>query len=190
VHATDAGGLVIITQLQPISVIFTLPESDLPAVSAAMARGPVEARALAQDGTTELDRGTIALVDNQIDPTTGTIRLKATFANPENKLWPGQFVNVRVLVRAEQGVVTLPAGAVQHGAADLYAYVVKPDHTVERRTIQVGGGEGDKAVITQGVQPGEQVVTAGQYRIQPGARIAAQNDAVQTASSRPAASQP
>ncbi|MEJ0070058.1 MAG: efflux RND transporter periplasmic adaptor subunit [Pseudomonadota bacterium] len=194
VHATDAGGLVIITQLQPISVIFTLPEGDLPAIGAAMAQGPVEATALSQDGTTELDHGSIALVDNEIDQTTGTIKLKATFANRDNKLWPGQFVNVRVLTRAERGVVTLPAGAVQHGAADLYAYVVKPDRTVERRAILVGAGEGDTAVITQGVQPGEQVVTAGQYRVQPGARVVVQNDpgpsAEQTASARSVTAKP
>jgi multidrug efflux system membrane fusion protein len=183
VHATDTGGLVIITQLQPISVIFTLPEGTLPAIAGAMAHGAVEARAISQDSATELDRGTIALVDNEIDQTTGTIRLKATFANRDSALWPGQFVTIRVLVRAEHGVVTVPAGAVQHGALDLYAYVVKPDQSVERRTIQVGPDDGDKTVITAGVQPGEAVVTGGQYRLQPGARIVAQRDAAaQTAS--------
>jgi len=192
VHATDTGGLAVITQLQPISVIFTLPEGDLPAISAAMALGPVEAQALNQDGATELDRGTIALVDNQIDQTTGTIRVKATFDNRANRLWPGQFVNVRVLAHAERDVVTVPAGAVQHGPSDLYAYVVKPDQTVERRTVQVGPGNDTTAVITQGLQPGDRVVTAGQYRVQPGVRVAdnqadAGSAAQQTASTRLAA---
>jgi multidrug efflux system membrane fusion protein len=180
VHATDTGGLVIITQLQPISVIFTLPEADVPGLQAAMAQGPVEARALSQDGHQELDRGTIALLDNLIDQTTGTIRLKATFPNPRNALWPGQFVNVRVPLRVDTNVVTVPDTAVQHAADGLYVYVVKPDQTVERRTVVAGDEAGGRSVITDGLAPGEVVVTAGQYRVQPGARVVAQAAAAPT----------
>jgi multidrug efflux system membrane fusion protein len=172
VHAVDTGGLVVLTQLQPISVVFTLPEAEVPALRAAMARGPVAAVAVSQDSRDALDRGTVALLDNLIDQTTGTIRLKATFPNTAEALWPGQFVTVRVLLRTDADVVAIPASAVQHAPDGLYVYVVKPDQTVERRDVSIGGDGDGQTEIAKGLAPGEQVVTAGQYRLQPGARVA------------------
>jgi membrane fusion protein, multidrug efflux system len=173
VHATDTGGIVVLTQLQPISVIFTLPEDDLPAVSEAQAQGPVSVTALSRDDKSVLDQGTLALVDNEIDQATGTMRLKATFANPNNRLWPGQFVNIRLLLRTDHNVLTVPSGAVQHGASGLYVYRVKQDSTVEVQPIEVGPNGDHLTVVTAGLQPGDRVVTAGQYRLQPGAHVAA-----------------
>jgi multidrug efflux system membrane fusion protein len=167
----------VVTQLQPISVIFTLPEADLPSIIDAQEKGPVTITAYNQDDKSELDRGTLALVDNQIDQTTGTLRLKATFPNPHNKLWPGQFVNIRVLLRTEHDVMTVPSGAIQRGATGLYVYRATPDNVAEVQPVEVGP-YGDKvAVITAGLHLGDRVVTAGQYRLQPGARLAVATDA-------------
>lgn len=171
VHATDAGGLVVVTQLQPISVLFTLPEDDLPAIAEAMAAGPAETAALSRDEKTELDRGVLSLVDNQIDQATGTIRLKAVFPNRDQKLWPGQFVNARVLLRVDRGVLTVPQAAIQRGPTGLFTYVVKPDDTVEIRPVEVGQMNPDLAVVTHGLTAGERVVTAGQYRLQQGTPV-------------------
>jgi multidrug efflux system membrane fusion protein len=176
VHATDTTGIVILTQLQPISVIFTLPEGDLPAIADAQEKGPVTITALNQDDKSELDQGTLALVDNQIDQTTGTLRLKATFPNPHNRLWPGQFVNIRLLLRTDRGVLTVPSGAIQRSASGLYVYRVKSDDTVEVQPVEVGPYGDNVAVVTAGLHPGDRVVTAGQYRLQPGARVAAAAD--------------
>jgi multidrug efflux system membrane fusion protein len=172
VHATDTSGIVTLTQLQPISVIFTLPEDDLSAVSEAQARGPVTVTALNRDDKSTLDQGTLALVDNEIDQATGTMRLKATFPNPNNRLWPGQFVNIRLLLRTDHNVLTIPSGAVQRGASGLYVYRIKPDSTVELQPIEIGPNGDQVTVVTAGLEPGDRVVTAGQYRLQPGARVA------------------
>jgi membrane fusion protein, multidrug efflux system len=182
VHATDTTGIVVVTQLQPISVVFTLPEDDLQSISQAMAQGPVAVAALSRDGKTELDRGSLLLVDNQIDQTTGTIRLKATFPNPHNALWPGQFVNVRLLLQTEHNVLTVPSAAIERGPNGLFAYVVKPDSTADMRTVTVGHDAGAVSVIASGLAPGERVVTAGQYRVQPGAVVQ-----IGTANAQPAA---
>lgn len=178
VHATDPGGIVVVTQLHPISVIFTLPEDDLPAIADAQATGPVSATALGRDDKSVLDQGTLALVDNQIDQSTGTARLKATFPNARNRLWPGQFVNVRLLLRTERGVLTVPSGAVQRSASGLYVYRIEADNTVEPQPVEVGPFADHAAVITAGLHPGDRVVTAGQYRLQPGARVAAAKTSV------------
>jgi membrane fusion protein, multidrug efflux system len=172
VHATDTTGIVVLTQLQPISVIFTLPEDDLPAIADAQEKGPVTVTALNRDDKNELDRGTLALVDNEIDQTTGTLRLKATFPNPHNRLWPGQFVNIRLLLSTDRNVLTVPSGAVQRGASGLYVYRVKADDTVELQPIEIGPYGDHVAVVTGGLRAGDRVVTAGQYRLQPGARVA------------------
>jgi multidrug efflux system membrane fusion protein len=171
VHATDTTGIVVVTQLQPISVVFSLPEDNLQSVSQATAQGPVVVLAQSRDGKTELDQGTLLLVDNQIDQTTGTIRLKATFPNPHNALWPGQFVNVRLLLRTDHNVLTVPSAAVERGPAGLFTYVVKPDSTVEMRTVTVGQDTGTIAVVDSGLATGDRVVTAGQYRVQPGGLV-------------------
>jgi len=171
VHAADTTGIVAITQIHPISVVFTLPEDDLLTVTQAMSAGPVSATALANDGTTELDHGRIALVDNQIDQATGTARIKAEFPNQKNLLWPGEFVIVRIEVRQQDNALTVPSAAVQHSGDGLFVYVVKPDSTVEARPVKISADTGEFALIDSGIQAGEQVVVAGQYRLQPGARI-------------------
>jgi multidrug efflux system membrane fusion protein len=171
VHATDTGGLVVITQLHPISVIFTLPEDDLLAMSQAMSAGAVTATAVARDGKTVLDEGKVVLADNVIDQTTGTARFKAVFANNDNRLWPGAFVNLQVLLQTRENALTIPSAAVERGPDGLFAYVVKPDATVEPRAIKVALDTGQLAVIDDGLAPGEQVVTGGQYRLQPGSRV-------------------
>jgi multidrug efflux system membrane fusion protein len=170
VHATDTTGLVVVTQLQPISVIFTLPEDQLAAVKAAMASGPATILAMSRDGKQQLAEGTLALVDNQIDQSTGTIRLKGTFANRDGALWPGEFVNIRLLASTAHNVVTIPSAALQRGPDGYYAYVVKPDGTVEMQPLEIGQIAAGTAIVDSGLSAGEQVVTAGQYRLQPGAR--------------------
>jgi multidrug efflux system membrane fusion protein len=169
VHATDTTGLVVVTQLQPISVIFTLPEDQLASVKAAMASGPATILAMSRDGK-QLADGTLALVDNQIDQSTGTIRLKGTFANRDGALWPGEFVNIRLLASTAHNVVTIPSAALQRGPDGYYAYVVKPDGTVEMQPLEIGQIAAGTAIVDSGLSAGEQVVTAGQYRLQPGAR--------------------
>jgi membrane fusion protein, multidrug efflux system len=171
VHATDTGGIVVVTQVQPIACIFTLPEEALPTLNRALEAGTVGVTALSRDGKSELDRGTIALVDNQIDQATGTIRVKATFPNPHDALWPGEFVNARVLVRTERNALTVPSNAIQRGPNGMFTYVVKADSTVEARLLKVGDESGTLTVITEGLKDGEQVVLSNQYRLQPGARV-------------------
>jgi membrane fusion protein, multidrug efflux system len=171
VHATDTNGLVVLTQLQPISVLFTLPEENLPDVSGEMQQGALQVIAMTGDEKTELDRGTLTLIDNQIDQTTGTMRLKATFPNPNHSLWPGQFVKVKLLLRTQRNALTVPSTAVQRGPQGLFAYVIKPDATVEMRPLKAEQLTATVAVISDGLQDGERVVTAGQYRLQPGTRV-------------------
>jgi len=171
VHATDAAGIVVVTQLQPISVVFTLPEEDRQSVADAMAAGPVTVAALSRDGATEFDRGKVLLIDNQIDQTTGTMRLKATFPNEKNKLWPGQFVNARLLLKTQKNVLTIPSAAVNRGPSGFYAYVVKPDTSVEMRSIKIGQDSDNVAVVVDGLKAGDQVVTGGQYRLKPGSHV-------------------
>jgi len=171
VHASDTTGIVVITQMQPISVIFTLPEDDLSAVSTALAKGPVTVVALPRDSKAALDRGTIALIDNQIDQATGTIRLKATFPNPHDTLWPGEFVNMRTLLKTERNALTIPSAAVQRGPGGVFAYVVRPDSTVDAQAITIGEEMGTSVVVKSGLQDGARVVTSNQYRLQPNARV-------------------
>jgi multidrug efflux system membrane fusion protein len=171
VHAADTTGIVVVTQVQPISVIFTLPEESLGAVGAALAAGPVPVTTLSRDGGKELDRGTLSLIDNQIDQATGTIKLKARFANEHNTLWPGQYVTAQVLIRTDRNVLLLPAGAVQIGPDGPFTYVVKPDMTVEVRPLKIAESDGAMTAVTAGVEVDERVVTSNQYRLQPGARV-------------------
>jgi membrane fusion protein, multidrug efflux system len=166
VHASDTGGIVVVTQMQPIAIVFTLPEDDLPDVSGALNAGKVAVTALSRDNHTELDTGTLSLIDNEIDPNTGTMKLKATFPNSHDTLWPGQFVNVRVLVQQQQNVLTVPSAAVQHGPNGVFAYVVKPDLTVEMRPLQTGTESEGRVIVTGGLAAGEHVVTTNQYRLE------------------------
>jgi len=171
VRAASNNGIVVITQLHPISVIFTLPEDDLASVSEAMAHGPVVVDALSRDNKIILDRGTIALIDNQIDQSTGTIRLRANFPNPNDTMWPGEFVNARVLARVAASALTIPSAAVQRGTNGFYTWVLKSDSTVDLRPLDLGEDNGTIAIVKSGVNDGDQVVTAGQYRLQPGSHV-------------------
>ena len=177
VHATDATGLVVVTQLQPISVIFTLPESELTAVQSALKAGPVRIFAMSRDDNRQLAEGTLAVLDNQISQTTGTMRLKGTFPNRDRALWPGEFLNIRLLARTEPNVVTVPSGALQRGPDGYYAYIVKSDSTVTARPLKMGHISDRVAIVENGVAAGDRVVTAGQYRLQPGARVAVNSPA-------------
>jgi multidrug efflux system membrane fusion protein len=171
VHAAGITGIVVVTQVQPISVIFTLPEEDLSAIGAALAAGPVKVTTLSRDGKTELDQGTLTLIDNEIDQTTGTAKLKATFSNTRNTLWPGQYVDARVLVRTERNALTLPTSAVQLGPNGPFTYVIKSDSTVEVRPLTLGDESGGMTVIKSGIALNERVVTSNQYRLQSGVHV-------------------
>jgi multidrug efflux system membrane fusion protein len=167
--------------MHPISVVFTLPEENLPDIAKHSATGALTVIALSRDLKTELDRGTVAVVDNLILQTTGTIRLKATFPNLKNTLWPGQFVNARLLIETQRHVVTIPSPAVQRGPNGLYAYIVKSDSTVEMRALKLEQFSTGQAIIESGLRPGERVVTAGQYRLKTGDRIQNSNPNVANA---------
>lgn len=171
VHASDQNGLLVITQLQPIAALFTLPEDQLPEVAKHMSSGSLVVEAYNRDNQTKLATGKLETIDNQIDPTTGTGKLKAVFANAEHTLWPNQFVNVRMLLEVKKNSVVVPAAAVQRGPQGTYAFVVKPDKTVELRPVQVGLTQQNVAAITSGLNPGEIVVTDGQDKLQAGSRV-------------------
>jgi membrane fusion protein, multidrug efflux system len=171
VHAATATGIVVVTQVQPIAVILTLPTDALAAVRKAMAAGAVTVNAISRDGKTPLGSGTVELIDNEIDQATGTIRLKGIFPNNDNRLWPGDFVNARVLAQIRHGVLTIPSAAVQRGPDGVFAYVVKPDSTVEMRPLEIGEESAGVTVIEKGLTDGEQVTRSNQYRLRPGARI-------------------
>ncbi len=173
VHTSDANGIVIVTQVHPISVVFTLPENTVNRIVAAMANAPLTVVVLSRDGTQELDQGVLQLVDNQIDPSTATARLKATLPNKKGLLWPGQFVNVRLRIATLPQVVTIPANAVQRGQQGAFAFVLKSDNTVEMRKLTLGEVSESVAVVESGLQDGESVITEGQYRLQPGTRVEA-----------------
>jgi membrane fusion protein, multidrug efflux system len=174
VASQSGAGIVSITQDKPISVVFTLPEAELGQVQAAQAKGAVPVEATnSQDATQVLSTGTLVTPNNTIDTTTGTISLKATFANQDDHLWPGQFVNTRVQVGTLHNAVTIPTLAVQHGPDGLFVYVVKPDQTVAQQNVQIGYEDNGRSVVTKGLGAGQAVVVAGQSRLEPGVRVAA-----------------
>ncbi|HEV2508792.1 efflux RND transporter periplasmic adaptor subunit [Bosea sp. (in: a-proteobacteria)] len=171
VRASDSNGLVVITQLKPIAMIFNLPQQQLRAVSAAVARGPVEVDALDSDGTTIIDKGVVEVIDNVVDQTTGTIKVKARFPNERLQLWPGQFVNVRVFVDVLRHVVVAPTAAIQRGPNGAYVFAVNEDETVRQVTVTVGQQDETTAVITAGVEPPAKLVTTGFARLTDKARV-------------------
>ncbi|HEY2102170.1 MAG TPA: efflux RND transporter periplasmic adaptor subunit [Chthoniobacterales bacterium] len=172
VHATDTNGIVVITQLKPISVVFTLPEQQLQAIlNEGAANGGLHVSALDRGNTTPLGEGTLAVVDNEIDQATGTVKLKATFPNDDLKLWPGKFVNARLTLTTKKNATVVPASVVQRGPQGTYAFVIKPDQTVEMRPVKIAQTENNQTVVDDGLKPGEQVVVDGQYKLQPGARV-------------------
>jgi multidrug efflux system membrane fusion protein len=176
IHASDTNGLVTITQLRPITVVFTLPEESVPQIADALKNGahPL-VNAYSSSGTTMLASGTLLTPDNTIDATTGTIKLKAVFDNAENRLWPGQFVNARLQVALRHNAVTVPVTAVQRGQDNLFVYVVKPDSTVTVQPVEELLEQDGTAVITKGLQGNEQVVTNGQSRLTEGVKVAARS---------------
>jgi multidrug efflux system membrane fusion protein len=180
VHAGDANGIVIITQLDPIAVLFTLPEDELIRVQKAMSQGPLKVEAIARDGKTSLGTGEVALIDNQINQQTGTIRLKAIFKNPERALWPNEFVKARLLVSTLKDGLVVPATVVQRGPNGTFAYVVEDEKAV-LRPIELGTMAGDLAIIKSGLSDGEVVVAEGQYRLTPGGKVAIKTQAERAA---------
>jgi membrane fusion protein, multidrug efflux system len=172
VQTSDANGLVVVTQLQPISVIFTLPEDDLPPVMKRLHGGAaLPVTAFDRSGATELATGRLATVDNQIDPTTGTVKLRADFANADDALFPNQFVNIRLLVDTARGVALVPVAAIQRGAPGTYVYVVQSDSTVTSQPVKLGPGDARNVAILSGLSPGERVVVDGAERLRPGAKV-------------------
>ena len=176
VHAADTGGLVIITQLQPITVIFTIPEDSIPAVLEQLRRGvrlPVEADDREQRN--KVAEGALLTIDNEVDPTTGTVRLKAQFPNTDNRLFPSQFVNARLRLETRRGATVVPTAAIQSSPKGPFVYVVRPDRTVAVRQVGVGVTDGDDVSIERGLAIGEQVVVEGAERLRDGAAIALRN---------------
>ena len=171
VHASDQGALATLTLTQPAAVMFTLPARALDDVRAAMARGPVEVIAFDQDNARELSRGNLLLIDNVIDQTTATIRLKAMFANADDRLWPGEFVNARILIEDHSNVVVVPPAAVQRGPQGLFAWILTANDTAEPRPIEVGESTKDLVIVTSGLKDGERVVTGGQYKLRRGVPV-------------------
>jgi multidrug efflux system membrane fusion protein len=171
VHAADTTGIVTIVKLQPISVVFTAPEEDVPQINKALAAGTVPVIALSSDGLTILSQGKLAVVNNAVDQASGTINMKATFANVDDVLWPGLSVSTRLLVETLKQVIVVPRDAVQRGPNGLYAYVVGTGNKAEIHAIKIGQ-EGDaQSVILEGLSPGQKVVTEGQYRLQQGVLV-------------------
>jgi multidrug efflux system membrane fusion protein len=172
VRGSDATGIVTLTEIQPISVLFNLPQQVVAQVNAAFAKGPLPVDALAPDSETVIDRGSLQVVDNQVDPTTGTVKLKAEFPNTNLQLWSGQFVNVRMLIDTRQQVVVVPTAAVQRGPSGAFAFVVQPgSETVAVRPVTVAQQDDLQAVIASGVEEGEQVVTTGFSQLSDGQRV-------------------
>jgi membrane fusion protein, multidrug efflux system len=170
VHASDANGLVVITQMQPIAVLFTLPEDDLPQVTQHRTGAGLPVEAWSRDNSQRIGTGKLLTIDNQIDPNTGTFRCKAIFDNRDGALFPNQFINARLQVDTRRGAMTIPIAAVQHGAQGTYVYVAGADKTVEMRPVDVGLTEGTTAIVT-GVNPGDLVVTEGADKLQPHGKV-------------------
>jgi multidrug efflux system membrane fusion protein len=173
IHPTDPNGLVIVTQIEPISLIFTLPETELPQIQQQQekTKAPLTVLAFSQNNTIQLDQGVLGLVNNQILQTTGSIQLKANFPNKAHRLWPGELVNARLLVDTRHDGLTVPASVVQQGSNGPYAYVIKPDTSVEVRPVKVAQVTDGQALIDSGLQANEQVVVDGQYKLQAGTRV-------------------
>jgi membrane fusion protein, multidrug efflux system len=172
---TEPNALVVINQVQPISVMFTLTAADIPELQEALAKGPVKAIALSMDGKTELDTGTLTAIDNQANTTSGTITLKAIFPNMDRKLWPGMFVNVRVVTKVQDNGLTVPLDAIQQGPQGQYVFVVDSDHKVAMQPVSVRETLNGEALIDKGLTPGETVVVRGQYRLTPGTVVSLAN---------------
>lgn len=171
VNASTQTGIVSIAQIEPITVIFTAPEDQLPEIQASLAVAPPKVIALSTDGKKELSSGTLALINNQVDTSSGTVRLKGVFDNKDHALWPGQSVSTRLLIKTLKDATVVPDDAVQHGNDGLYAYTVNTDNKAEFRKIKVTNSIDGRSVVDEGLSPGQQVITAGQYKVQPGTLV-------------------
>ncbi len=198
IHQADVNGLVVVTQIDPMAVIFSLPQDDLDRVQQAIAAGEVAVDAFSRDGSTTLGVGKLGLIDNQINQTTATLRLKAIVPNPDKKLWPNQFVKARVLLRTQTQAIVSPAIAVQRGPQGQFVYVVGADQTVQPRPVEVQSQQGDIAIISKGLSAGEKVVTDGANQLKPGSKVSVKGeggghkggDAGAAPSASPSAGQP
>jgi multidrug efflux system membrane fusion protein len=170
-HPTDTNGLVVVTQVDPIAVLFTLPQDDLQRVARELAKGSLTVEAWSRDGATRLGTGQLALIDNQINQATATLRLKAVFKNPDRLLWPNLFVKTRLLLTVLKGSRVMPSTALQHGPEGAFVYVIGADQTVAARAVEISTTEGDLAIVARGLEAGERVVTDGQNQLKPGARV-------------------
>jgi multidrug efflux system membrane fusion protein len=177
IHTNDVGPLTVLTQIKPCTVMFTLPQSDLGPVREAMLQGTVSVLAFDQNDKEQLAEGRLLLINNQIDQTTSTIQLKAEFPNTDERLWPGEFVRIRILITVRKDAITVPPVAVQRGPNGLYTWVVKPDNTVDQRSIETETVNNDVTIVTKGVAAGERVVVNGQYRLDAGSRVDAKTQA-------------
>ena len=171
VHASDSNPMLILTQLQPIAVIFTLPEDQLPSVAQHMKKSTLEVDAFSRDDQTKLAVGRLLTIDNQIDPSTGTAKLKAVFDNKDSQLWPNQFVNADLLLETRKNATVIPAAAILRGPQGTFVYAVKPDKTVEARPVTISLAQGNLTAIGSGLAPGDIVVTDGQDKLQTGSKI-------------------
>jgi multidrug efflux system membrane fusion protein len=185
IRSAEVTPVIPLSQLRPIAVTFPLPQDNLPAIQQAMAAGKPPVIAFTSDDKTQLDRGTLLTIDNAIDSSTGTIKLKAIFPNDKYQLWPGQFVNARLLIGISTNALTVPSAAVRHGQDELFVYVVKPDHTVSRQVVEVERDDGVTSIITKGLAEGQLAVTDGQSRLQNGARVSVVNGTAKEAANPP-----
>jgi len=172
VHASDPNGIVVITQLDPMAVVFTLPQDDLPRVSKELAAAPMTVEAYNRDGSVRLATGRLELIDNQVNQATATIRLKALLPNPDKALWPNEFLKVKLLLKTEKDALVVPATAVQRGPQGVFVYVVGHDQTVSLRPIDLGATLDQLAIVNKGLGPGDEVVVEGQNQLRPGAKVA------------------
>lgn len=189
-HASDSTGIVVITQLKPIYVVFTVPQQALPAVQKAQARKPAIANALAADNTSVLGTGAVSVIDNQIDQTTGTVRIKAQFANEGLALWPGQFVNIRLIVDTIRQASVVPSAAVQRGPNGAFVYVVNEDETVSMKAVTTSRQDELQAVVTSGLEPSAKIVTGGFARLTDGAQVRVAEEAQSSGESSAVVSEP
>lgn len=171
VNASTQTGIVTIAQIEPIAVIFTAPEEQLPYINEAQSTQPLKVIAITTDGKKPLAEGTLAVVNNQVDTSSGTIRLKAVFDNKDHALWPGQSVSTRLLVKTLRDATVVPDDAIQHSTDGLYAYVVNQENKAELRKVKVSQSIDGRSVVDSGLSPGDQVITAGQYKVQPGTTV-------------------
>jgi multidrug efflux system membrane fusion protein len=191
IHPTDPNGLVVVAQIEPISVIFALPETELPRIQQQLANGALTVEAFSQDNTIKLDEGKLDFIDNEILQTTGSVRLKAEFPNTARRLWPGELINVWLLLDTRHNGLTVSASAVQQGPQGPYVYVINPDGAVAVRQVAVAQVSGGQALVDTGLIPNEQVVVDGQYRLQADSHVtvlhgkAAEEAAAQSAQQAP-----